>query len=185
MSRLSDGPALNGHHPSTTCRSPLIWVFVTLYLKSLGYLDCPQGKGSLWSFIAHPVSLSIGWAVSVSAVLLFADRTSSTLRRLSCHHHRPLFLTTQQHCSRLLQPSQSRDHCTAWVLDITKPQTHSSNKSRAVSLCGLSNMKPLHPHPITFLSTLPVNKVPNREATARLKQVVPRLSTDLLVMPRS
>ena len=82
---------------STNSLSVCYWI--RLYLRYLGYLDYPQGKGSLWSFIAHPVSLSIGWAVWVSAVLLSADWTSSTLRRLSCRYHRPPFLTTQQHRS--------------------------------------------------------------------------------------
>ena len=85
----------------------------------------------------------------------------------------------------LPSPSSPFSHHSTTPLQSSQSRTHSSNKARAVSLCGLSNMKPLHPHPITFLSPILYPTRKNREATAWLKKAVPRLSTDLLVTPYS
>ena len=179
----------------------------------LGYLDYPQGKGSLLFVVLHCSSSNpvYGRLTSEqSPVLQIRPRLWLWLCLcciFSLCSHRPFFSRRQSpstttmvslsltsltppmpspssspsfhHSTMQLQPSESGEHRAARVLGIANSPMHSSIH---VSLHGLTNIKPLHPHPHNrALSNsfraqcLLANKVPNSRTTARSKHAVPRL----------
>ena len=149
-------------------------------MNCLGYLDYPKGKGALsclWSFIAHPVNQSIDDSHLSSLSLRSYYQTSSTPSMPF-----PSSSPSPHHSTTQLRPSESGEHRAARVLGIVKSPTHSSIRACAVSLHGLTIIKPLHPHPhnralsnsfrVQYLLS---NKATNSRTTARFKHAVPRL----------
>ena len=179
----------------------------------LGYLDYPQGKGSLLFVVLHCSSSKpvYGRLTSEqSPVLQIRPRLWLWLCLcciFSLCSHRPFFSRRQSpstttmvslsltsltppmpspssspsfhHSTMQLQPSESGEHRAARVLGIANSPMHSSIH---VSLHGLTNIKPLHPHPHNrALSNsfraqcLLATKITNSRGIARSKHAVPRL----------